>query len=97
MLMNKVIILIITILLSSNYSFAFDDGDFQYWGTGSISCKINKDWKLKLEEEFRFGDDASNFYYQHSDLGVIYSGLAKWIDIGINYLFKSSDCLDSIE
>lgn len=40
---------------------------------------------MSLEEEMRFGDDASNYYYQHLDLGAIYSGTAKWLDLGINY------------
>lgn len=38
-----------------------------------------------LEEEFRFGGDAKDFYYQHSDLGFIYSGFAQWLDLGANY------------
>ena len=67
--------------------FAFDNGDFQYWNTESLSYKINKDWKIGIEEEFRFGDDAGNFYYQHSDAGITYSGLAEWIDLGMNYRF----------
>lgn len=64
---------------------AFDDGDFQYWNTEGISFRISDKWKVKLEEEFRFGDDVSDFYYQHSDLGVTYSGFAEWFDAGINY------------
>ena len=65
--------------------YAFDDGDFQYWNSESVSVKINKDWKIGLEEEWRFGDDAGDFYYQHSDLGLAYSGFANWFDLGINY------------
>lgn len=71
--------------LLSYSCFAFDDGDFQYWNTESASWRINKLWQLTLEEEFRFGDDASDFYYQHSDFGATYSGIADWLDIGINY------------
>ena len=74
-------------LIIANYSFAFDDNDFQYWNTESVSWKITEDWKMKVEEEFRFGNDVSDFYYQHSDLGVTYSGIAEWLDIGINYRF----------
>ena len=67
------------------YCYAYDDGDFQYWNSESLSVKLNNDWKAALSEEFRFGDDAGKFYYQHSDLGFIYSGMAKWIDIGLHY------------
>ena len=85
--MRKNILLITTMLIvsMSNSCFAFDDGDFQYWNTESISWKINEDWKMKVEEEFRFGNDVSNFYYQHSDLGLAYYGIAEWLDIGVNY------------
>lgn len=31
------------------------------------------------------GDNGGNLYYQHTDLGIGYSGLAKWLDIGLNY------------
>lgn len=75
----------ITLVLLPAICFAFDDGDFQYWNTESISWKVNENWKAQFEAEFRYGDDASNFYYQHSDLGFIYSGLAEWIDLGFNY------------
>lgn len=73
------------VLLGPYPCYAFDDGDFQYWNSESISWKINNDWKLNLTEEFRFGDDSGNFYYQHSDLGLTYSGLAEWLDTGFNY------------
>ncbi|KPK40431.1 MAG: hypothetical protein AMJ78_07195 [Omnitrophica WOR_2 bacterium SM23_29] len=83
--MKKIIILVISILIFSNYSFAFDDGDFQHWNTETISWKINKDLTTAIEEEFRFGDDGGDLYYQHTDLGIAYSGLTKWLDIGVNY------------
>lgn len=59
--------------------------DTQYWKTESLSWSVAKDWKLTLEEEMYFQDDASDFYYQHTDLGVVYSGLTKWLDLGLNY------------
>jgi hypothetical protein len=65
--------------------YAFDDADFQYWNTESLSWKVNKDWKISLDEEFRFGDDAEDLYYQHSDLGLTYSGIAEWLELGLNY------------
>jgi hypothetical protein len=83
--MRRIIIFIVGVMLVSNYSFAFDDGDFQYWNTESISWKVNRDWKIEFEQEFRFGDNAGNFYYEHSDLGLIYSGFAEWLDLGLNY------------
>lgn len=85
----KLKITLLTIILSGllfyKPSFSFDSGDFQYWNTESASWNMGDSWKAKIEEEFRFGDGAGDFYYQHSDLGVTYSGLADWLDLGINY------------
>ncbi len=78
-------VLIVLLLFFGSYSSAFDDGDFQYWNTESVSWKINDDWKAQFEVEFRYGDNASSFYYQHSDLGLTYSGIAEWLDLGFNY------------
>jgi len=64
---------------------AFDDEDWQYWGTLNASTKLSDEWKLGVEEEARWGDDATNPYYNHTDVGVTYSGLADWFDLGINY------------
>ncbi len=78
-------ILLITVILFSGAAYAFDDGDFQYWNTESASWKLNDNWKMSLEQEFRWGDDAANLYYRHTDLGWSYSGAVDWLTLGINY------------
>ncbi len=65
--------------------FAFDDGDFQAWYAMNFSWKIKENWKFAWEKELRFGDDVRDHYYFHADLGVTYSGFAKWLDVGIYY------------
>jgi len=79
------IILVALLAEVAGVSFASDNVDFQYWNTESISYKVAKDWKIEAEEEFRFGKDWGKLYYNHSDFGVVYSGLAKWFDLGANY------------
>jgi hypothetical protein len=76
--------------------FGFDNDDFQYWTTAGASVKINKDWGAEFTEEFRLGNKGGNLYYQQSDIGFIYSGLADWIDIGLNYglVFEKDDKTD---
>ncbi|MDD4980063.1 MAG: DUF2490 domain-containing protein [Candidatus Omnitrophica bacterium] len=64
--------------------YAYDDGDFQLWHTENQEFKASKESKVTLEEEFRWGDDASDFYYQHYDAGFVYS-LNKSLDLGLNY------------
>ena len=83
--MRVVIGTIAALFCACSFVFAFDDGDFQYWNTESMSFKIGKDWKANVETEFRFGDGLSDFYYQYSDLGVVYSGITEWLDVGVNY------------
>jgi hypothetical protein len=75
----------ITVVLISEVCFASDDGDFQYWSTADLSVDINKDWKFTFQEEFRLGESGGHLYYHHSEPGLTYSGLAKWIDLGFNY------------
>jgi len=79
------LITIMLIVSISNSCFAFDDGDFQYWNTEGMSWKFEKNWKVNAEEEFRFGDDMQNFYYQHSDFGFSHSELAEWLELGAHY------------
>jgi hypothetical protein len=82
-------------LLCSNV-LGFDDDDFQYWTSAGASVKINKDFKAEFTEELRFGNKAGNLYYQNSDLGLVYSGFADWLDIGLNYglIFEKDDKTD---
>lgn len=83
--MRKIGILMIgLVLMATGLVFAYDDGDFQIWYTGSQEKKIDKDTKVALEEEFRFGDDANEFYYHHYDAGLVYS-INKNLDLGLNY------------
>ncbi len=65
-------------------AYAYKDGDFQVWNTDSEEYKINKDAKLVLEEEFRWGGSAKEFYYQHYDLGFFYN-LQKYLNVGGGY------------
>ncbi|MFC1658568.1 DUF2490 domain-containing protein [Candidatus Omnitrophota bacterium] len=83
--MKRIFIFIIGVLFCANYAFAADDSDFQYWNTANVSWKLDEDWKMGFEEELRFVDNGGNLSYTHSDLGLTYSGLAEWLDLGLNY------------
>ena len=76
---------VVTIMLIGDICFAYDEGDFQYWSTAGASFDINKDWKVNFDEEFRLGENGGHLYYQHSDLGFVYKGLADWMELGLNY------------
>jgi hypothetical protein len=53
-------------------AYAYDNHDFQVWNTDVEEFKVNKTSKLSFEQEFRWGNNASDFYYQHYDIGYIY-------------------------
>ncbi len=71
--------------LCTRPAYADDKSGFQYWSTVDVAVDINKDWKTVFEEEFRLGDDGGHLYYQHSDIALIYKGLAEDIDLGFNF------------
>jgi hypothetical protein len=64
--------------------FAYDNNDFQVWQIENQEFKIGENKKIALEQEFRWGDNASDFYYQHYDAGFVY-GLNKNIGLGAGY------------
>jgi len=82
----KAIVLVIAVMtLASGTCFAYSDEGFQYWSVVSVSSDISEDWKVNFEQDFRLGDEGGNLYYEHSDLGFVYTGLGDWIDLGFNY------------
>ena len=70
------------VLLQATAAWSWDDGDLQIWHTEQQEFKINDASRITLEEEFRWGDDASDFYYHHYDAGYLYS-IHKNVDAGI--------------
>lgn len=59
-------------------AFGYDDGDFQVWNTETEEFKINDKLKVALEEEFRWGNNANEFFYHHYDTGVSFSVNKHW-------------------
>jgi len=80
----KIIFLAVLFMILVSRAYAYDDGDFQVWNTDIEEVKLNKDLKFALEEEFRWGDNASEFFYQHYDAGIFYN-LNKWLNVGGGY------------
>lgn len=83
--MGKRILVVLAMSLILTYNaYAYDDGDFQVWETNVEEVKINNKSKIILEEEFRFADDANDFFYHHYDGGYVYT-VNKFLDLGLNY------------
>jgi len=73
-------------LILTGFVYAYDDHDFQIWNTDIEEMKLNKNAKLVFEEEFRLGDNASDFYYEHYDVVYVYE-LSKYFNAGIGYRY----------
>lgn len=63
---------------------AYDRGDFQIWNTQVQEAKIHKSVKMVMEEEFRYGENAGELYYQHYDWAAVFA-FHKTLDIGLSY------------
>lgn len=92
--MKRTIVLTLTlglIVLLAMQAYAYDDGDFQIWDTDSEEFKINKSLKAIFEQEFRWGDNASDFFYQHYDGGLSYAVNSHWnVGGGFRYILTKS-------
>jgi len=83
--MKRVCLFIVGIaLLITGKALAYDDHDFQVWNTDVEEFKINDKTKMAFEEEFRWGDNASEFFYQHYDIGF-FRDLNKYLNLGAGY------------
>jgi hypothetical protein len=84
-LMKKVMLLMFGLVLAlAVKTYAYDDHDFQVWNTDVEEFKINDKTKLAFEEEFRWGDNANQFFYHHYDGAISYSINKSW-NIGGGY------------
>ena len=83
--MQKILVLGLFLVLSGKV-YAGDDHDFQVWNTDVEEINLNKSAKVLLEEEFRLGDNAGNFYYQHYDIGYV-RDLSRYLNAGFGYRY----------
>jgi hypothetical protein len=82
--MKKIVCAVAVLFLVVTKVYAYGEGDFQVWHTENQEFAGNGQLRVTAEEEFRFGDSSSDFYYHHYDAGVVYSA-GRNIDLGINY------------
>ena len=60
--------------------------DLEQWTSIGLSKKINKHWKISLDQEFRFIKDVSQFDIYFADLELDYK-FNKHLTVGANYRF----------
>ena len=69
--------------------------DLEQWTSIGLSKKINKHWKISLDQEFRFTKDVSRFDIYFSDFGVDYK-FNKHFTVGANYRFYKNKNKDGV-
>ncbi len=74
----------VAVVLSSGLCFGYDT-DFENRSTLDIILGLNKDWDFEFQEELRFNDNGGTLFYDFSDFGLIYKGLADWVELGFNF------------
>lgn len=72
------------ILFAAGKAHGYQDGDFQIWHTEGQDVNLKHGTRLAMEEEFRYGDNARELYYQHYDVGVAYDA-SKYLTTLISY------------
>lgn len=72
------------IALIGTNAHAYDNGDFQIWNTDYEDVNVYKNVKLSMEQEFRYGKNAGELYYQHYDFGTVFC-FDKMLDLGFFY------------
>lgn len=72
------LLILVSFLCFGTVAHAYDDGDFQIWNTDVEEVQFSKNLKFVFEEEFRWANDVSEFYYQHYDAGLAYALNKNW-------------------
>lgn len=60
------------------------DGDWQYWNNETIEGSITPNLRAELSQEFRFGDDFSDYYREHTELILGYK-ILPWLEFAPGY------------
>ena len=81
-----VLLVIICITIKTDAQETKVTRDLEQWTSIGLSKKINKHWKISLDQEFRFTKDASQFDIYFADLGLDYK-FNKHFSLGANYRF----------
>lgn len=84
--MVRVALLLLCLLLIAVSAYAYESGDFQIWNTNGEEIKIGKSTKFTMEQEFRYGENATELFYQHYDWGFGWD-FDKRLELNLGYRF----------
>lgn len=80
----KLVVLVLCFIAVSFKAYAYENRDFQIWQTDGEDIRIGKCTKFTMEQEFRFGNNASEFFYQHYDWGFAWA-FDKRLEMALGY------------
>lgn len=83
-MLKRIVRLTVTAALLPAALFAYDDRDTHSWTDLYVIKKLTDTVSIRVEEELKFGDDASDFYYYHTDVGVLFKAHPN-VDLSLNY------------
>lgn len=86
MQIKRIFLLVMFVVIFPAVCRAYDDGDFQIWNTNTEELKLGKGSKLTIQEEYRYGEGASELFYQHYDWGLAYA-FDKRLELDFGYRF----------
>jgi hypothetical protein len=87
-LSNKTVLLLIVLIgwvCFEGVCFASQSGNSEYWQGHNIGVDINEDYTFTFSEEMRFGKSGSDPYFHNVVFGLVYKGLADWLDISFDF------------
>ena len=59
--------------------------EFQLWvSPADVAMNLSEHFRGTVQAQLRY-DDGGRLVRQHSDVGVAYTGLADWLQVGLNY------------
>lgn len=84
---------IAAIVLASGLCAAYET-DFENRSSLDLIFGINKNWDFEFQEELRLNDGGGNLYYDFSDFGLTFKGLADWLELGFNFrkIYEKDNC-----
>ena len=75
----------VCLVLAGGVCLGDEDESFEYWAQFGVSAGLSEDWDFEFETELKYGDDAGELYCENVDFGVVYKGLADWVDLGLMF------------
>ena len=75
----------VLLTMAGGTCFGSTDGDAEYWQHVGLDFNMDKNWKVTVREGLRMGKSGDDPYLHNTDVGLVYKGLADWLDVSLNY------------